>query len=77
MNDYQLAIFYQDGPSGNVLIEAVETQADDDYKIVQLAEETMKKGRSGKQFIRAIVVSRTVKILGDPKIFARAQQQVH
>ena len=70
-NKYQVVVFYEDRSSQQVMIETLEMEADDDEQIVHFAEKTVDKQFSRKKtIIRAMIISRVVKVIGDPKIFA-------
>ena len=75
MNQYQMVVFYEDVSSGDVLVEAMDVApAESDEKIGEAAEAIMKAVPPGPQVVRAIIVSRIVKIVGDPAIFTKVKK---
>ncbi len=71
MNQYQFVLFMTGPSSTQLVMDSYDATADSDEEAVQKADALMKELSKSTKIVKALIVSRIVKIFGDPKILTR------
>lgn len=72
VNQYQFVLFLTGPSSTQLVMESYNATADSDEEAVQKADALMKELSKNTKIVKALIVSRIVKIFGDPNILTQA-----